>query len=154
MIPLAVLNIVIDILLWALLIWFAAWLNRDLKLGLRSVRWVAIYFLLSTTLGFITPIVLRSVVDGSQIPFGLTAGTFLVTWKHATGILRGISLFILVAIVMSELAPVLGRNSSVSETSRADPLMQIRARVTSLGYVTLALAVAPLVIATGILLGE
>lgn len=136
----------IGLLLTVLLLGFGVWLNRRLGLNLRSLRWVVIYFGLSLVLGFITPIILGLSVDTGNLPFGWTSRSFISIWQSAASIPRSIGRFILILMVFAEVVPLLARNSPDAQSKGLDPLALIRTRMTTFGYVVIALVLTPIAV--------
>lgn len=147
MIALGIAHTAADILLWGLLVWFGFWLNRRLKLGLHSLRWAAVYLVASAFLGFVTPFIVKPVIDSGPVPFGWTHGMFVASWSYVNGIARSLGLLILALMIVAELAPIAARAASVPELKAADPLSNVRDRIGLLGIALLAIAFIPFVLA-------
>ena len=151
-IAMSILDGLLALALLAGLVWFAVWLNRRLKLNLRSVRWIAIYLGLYEILGLlVTPLVVMAVVDGQRMPFGWTLGTLVAALQIANGILRTSSYLLMVLMAVSELAPVMARGSKEMDQQQFDPLPRVRHRMAILGSALIATALMPLALALGLL---
>jgi hypothetical protein len=152
MTALSILNSVLALALLPCFVWFAVWLNRRLKLNLRSLRWIAIYIGSYEILGLlVTPLVVRAVVDGRHMPFGRAVVSFVAALSIADGILRTLGYSLVFLMAVSELAPVIARGSQDMDLQGFDPLHRVRDRMSILGFALVATALLPLALALGLL---
>ena len=147
--PMQLVSWVLILILGGLLLWFGIWLNVRLKLDLKSLPWLAVFFALSFGLGIVEPLIFREIVEIDAFPFDRE--TFFFTTNAGLAILRDTGRLIWVLMLLSELAPLLARSSPVEELQTWDPLRGVRASIPVLGVVLIALAILPIAAAGAML---
>ncbi|MBW3590157.1 MAG: hypothetical protein KY429_12165 [Actinobacteria bacterium] len=151
MFPMQLLGWVLLLVLGGLLLWFGIWLNGRLKLSLKSLPWLAVFFALSFGLGTVEPRIFGEIMQHESFPSEWGQGNFLVTWFAARRALQNTGWLIGVLMLFSELAPLLARSSPVEELQTWDPLKRVRASIPLLGVVLIVLAVLPIAVAGAML---
>ena len=149
--PMQLLGWTLLLILGGLLLWFGIWLNGRLKLNLKSLPWLAVFFALYFGLGVVEPRILGEIIEHDSFPSEWGQGNFLVTWYSARMALRTTGWLIGVLMLISELAPMLARSSPVEELQTWDPLRGVRASIPALGVVLIVLAVLPIAAAGAVL---
>lgn len=134
--------------LFGLLVWFANWVNRRLKLNFRSFRWIGAWALTSAVSVFLTQVVTASIVGGTDVPIGRSDGTFIAVSTYATRTIPLAGLFVAVLMFIAELATALSSKSASIDVGTPILLSTVRNNLTAIGVVLLALALTPLALAS------
>ena len=137
---LALLTLAAKLALWILLLVFGIQTYR--KFELWSLRWLAIYLVLSVPLGFMGALMMRQTIDSmnsERVLFGWTQGQFVGVWENWEALVSEVSLLILGVLLLSDIASLLLKAGAEIEGKLLSRLLVIHDRNTAWGISMLIL---------------